>query len=482
MNPDERYRDLWNWVTDPRNLRCAWRTVATNKGHRTAGIDGVTVRAIQNGAGGVETFLGKLRMELLFGSYRPSPVRRKLIPKPGRPGEFRPLGIPTVKDRVVQAAAKQLLEPIFEAGFWPVSYGFRPGRACRDAIEHIRVTIRPQRHKGEALLSHPPYQWVIEGDIKGCFDHIDHHLLMSRVRMRIRDIKVLRLIRAFLKAGVLTEDAFIRTSDGTPQGGILSPLLANIMLSAIEERYARWVRARVNAWGKATASPRLSAAANRATDRRRGCPVFYPIRYADDFVVLVAGTEEDARQEKEELANFLREMLHLELSEKKTLVTPLTEGFTFLGHRVRLRWDNRWGYWPRIEVPKEKVMRLRRRVKRLVHRRRLNQSLEAMIRELNPILRGWGYFYRHCHNISRVFSAIDWMAAERLRCWLRQKYKRWSLKRLLARFLRRPTFRQAKRWIDGIPLFLLAEIAVGRYSLRWTRYPAYAGATGEPGA
>ena len=145
--PEGAYGDVWNWVTDPRNLRCAWQTIAQNKGRRTPGVDGLTVASIAAGDGGVPLFLDELREALRNGSYRPSPARRKWIPKPGKPGKFRPLGIPTVADRVVQGAVKNILEPIFEARFWQVSYGFRPGRGCHGALEHIRLTIRPRKYR-----------------------------------------------------------------------------------------------------------------------------------------------------------------------------------------------------------------------------------------------------------------------------------------------------------------------------------------------
>ena len=142
-HPEDSYRDLWNWTTDIRNLRCAWRKIALNKGRRTAGVDGMTVAGI-GVAIGMELFLEQLRGDLRSGRYKPSPSRRKLIPKPRQPGKFRPLGIPTVRDRVVQCAVKNILEPIFEAGFWHVSYGFRPGRGCHGALEHIRMSMRPR--------------------------------------------------------------------------------------------------------------------------------------------------------------------------------------------------------------------------------------------------------------------------------------------------------------------------------------------------
>jgi RNA-directed DNA polymerase len=213
-NPNEPYCDLWNWVTSVHNLRCAWRRVSSNRGARTPGIDGQTVRRIRRDQGeGV--FLAELREDLLTGRYRPSPCRRHLIPKRGKPGEFRPLGIPTVRDRVVQGAVKQVIEPIFEAGFWHVSYGFRPGRGCHGALEHIRMTIRPRAIADDGKRRTAPYPWVIEGDIKSCFDRIDHHRLMERVRTRIGDRKVTKLLCRFLKAGALSETEFVRTDAGT---------------------------------------------------------------------------------------------------------------------------------------------------------------------------------------------------------------------------------------------------------------------------
>ena len=174
---------LWGLVTDARNLRMALARVASNRGRRTAGVDGITVRHVTKQT---ETFIAELRSELRSGAYRPSPVRRVLIPKIGTPGKFRPLGIPIVKDRVVQAALKNILEPVFEADFFPVSYGFRPGKSVHGALEHLRVLLRPKggEHGQELRL---PYQWIVEGDIKGCFDNISHHGVMERVRRRVAD-------------------------------------------------------------------------------------------------------------------------------------------------------------------------------------------------------------------------------------------------------------------------------------------------------
>ena len=235
-HPDYVFEKLWGLVTDSRNLRIAFARVQRNRGARTAGIDRVTVRKVLQS--GVTPFLDEIRKDLRGGTFRPEPVRRVLIPKAGQPGKFRPLGIPTVKDRVVQAAVKNIMEPIFEADFYPVSYGFRPGKSVHGAIAHLKVLMRSRGGKhwkrGEKL----PFQWAIEGDIKGCFDNIGHHGLMERVRRRVGDAKLERLVLAFLKAGILSEDQFLRSDSGTPQGGILSPLLANLALTALLLRAA----------------------------------------------------------------------------------------------------------------------------------------------------------------------------------------------------------------------------------------------------
>jgi retron-type reverse transcriptase len=208
------------------------------------------------------------------------------------------LGIPTVRDRVVEGAVKNLLEPIFEASFWHVSYEFRPGRGCHGALEHIRMSMRPRAKAEDGRRQRTPYHWIIEGDIKGCFDHIDHHKLMQRVRMRIDDIKVTRLLGQFLKADVLADGLVLPTSEGTPQGGVISPLLANIALGVIEERYERWTHHRRKIRAHRSCDPVTAAMRVHMSDRIAGRPVFFPIRYADDFVVLVSGTREQAEEVK----------------------------------------------------------------------------------------------------------------------------------------------------------------------------------------
>ena len=225
--PDRRFGDLFNLVYDPAFLVHAWERVAGNKGARTAGVDRATVATVTTRVG-VASFLTDIRDQLRSRTFSPVPVREVMIPKVN--GKLRRLGIPTVADRVVQAAFKLVLEPVFEAGFKPCSYGFRPRRRAHDAIaETQHMTTRG-------------YEWVLEADIEACFDRIDHAALLARVRCRVSDKRVLTLVKAFLKAGVMTTSGDREdTLTGTPQGGILSPLLANIALSVLDEHFdAQW--------------------------------------------------------------------------------------------------------------------------------------------------------------------------------------------------------------------------------------------------
>ncbi len=469
-NPEGQYRDLWNWVTNLHNLRYAWRTVAANKGKRTPGIDGKTVRSIQQGLGEA-LFLERLRQELRCRRYTPSPSRRKLIPKPGRPGKFRPLGIPTVKDRVVQCAIKQIMEPLFEARFWHVSYGFRPGRGCHGALEHIRMAMRPRAKAEDGKRHALPYQWVIEGDIKGCFDNIDHHHLMDRVRKRVGDRKVNHTIKQFLKAGVLSDEQFLRTESGTPQGGIISPLLANIALSVIEERYERWVNHQQKLRPHRTCDGIKAAMNIRMSDRKAGRPVFLPIRYADDFIVLVSGTLEDACKEKQALEEFLKDKTGLRLSPEKTHITSVEDGFNFLGHRVRMRWDERYGFTPRVEIPKAKVLDIRYRIKHITSRSNVLLSLPAILHMINPILRGWGNFYRFCTGAKRILSSIDWYVRDRLWRWMQKKHPKAGAHDLAHLCILRET-----------QLFHMGQLRVQRFQRGWMQTPDFAIITGEPDA
>ena len=365
------FADLFNLVCDRRTIDVAWQRLSQNTGSQTPGTDRMTRHKVERRAGGVAAFLEEIREELRNGTYQPQPVRQRLIPKPGKPGKFRPLGIPTLKDRMVQMTLKLVLEPIFEADFYPTSYGFRRGRSTHDALARIQRRLHPGNGSRPSQT-----RYVIEGDIKGCFDAIDHHVLMERVRRRIKDRKVLRLILAFLKADIMIEGTLRHPVTGTPQGGIISPLLANVYLTVIDERYGRW-------------SPRpreefAKAAGRRTVDRKAGRPTFFVVRYADDFVVLVEGTVEQAEAERGALAEFLRQELRMELSMEKTRITDVREGFDFLGYRVVQQpahhTCNRVG---KLFIPKSKLKQLRHNIKVKVKKTPTGKSLTDLIDGLN---------------------------------------------------------------------------------------------------
>jgi len=500
--PEYVFRKLWGFVTDPRNLRVALARVCRNRGRRTAGVDGVTVRKVL--AHGSEPFVASLRKELRTRTFRPSPARRVLIPKAGNPGKFRPLGIPTVRDRVVQAAMKNIMEPIFEAGFYPVSYGFRPSRSVHGAIAHLKAAMLPRRRKGRAKTGAPPlpYQWAIEGDIKGCFDNISHHALMNRVRKRIGDPRLTRLVLAFLKAGIMSESQFLRSDSGTPQGGVLSPLLANIALGVIEERYERYVWPR-----RAIQSPRqgravkalnrpediaLRASRNRANDKRRGRVIFLPIRYADDFIILISVPDEGpqdprrvAEEEKAALASHLRAELGLELSEEKTLVTPVTDVMRFLGHHLRVRPHPGSGTMvSHAVVPKDRSKELRRKIKGIFSRKTLGQTLESRLELLNPVLRGWGNFYKHAWGAKKVFRFADHYVWWTIYRWLHKKHPNTPTRQLYKQYGYREPRRRSMRFRDGnAVVYRIVRLKVRPFRFAWQKTPSFAqNIYGEPGA
>jgi RNA-directed DNA polymerase len=243
-DPHRRFDDVFNLVADPAFLLVAWDRVRHNKGAKTAGVDGQSAYYVQ-AVLGVEEFLDRLRTALRDRSFRPVPVRERMIPKVG--GKQRRLGIATVTDRVVQASLTLVLEPILEADFLPCSYGFRPGRRAHDAIAEARY------------LATRSYEWIVEGDITACFDEIAHPALMDRLRRRIADKRVLALVKAFLKAGILGQDGALRENTmGVPQGGILSPVLANLALSVLDEHIAQMPGGRTAA--KASGPPAAARA------------------------------------------------------------------------------------------------------------------------------------------------------------------------------------------------------------------------------
>ncbi len=438
-DPGRCFDDLYNLVYDPAFLMVAWRRVRGNKGARTGGVDGITPRSLGSRA---EELLMGLRDDLKARRFVPQRVRQKTIPKAS--GKVRSLGIPTVADRVVQASLKLVLEPIFEADFKPCSYGFRPKRRAQDAIAEIHYLGSPNRN----------YHWVFEGDIKACFDEIDHTALMGRVRKRIGDKRVLRLVKAFLKAGVLTEDGSRhRTITGTPQGGILSPLLANIALSVLDEHFTHKWEALGPEW-------------TRAKRRRAGEPIMRLVRYADDFVIMIRGTRSNAEALWEEVAEVLAPM-GLRLSADKTRVCHIDEGFDFLGWRIQRRaWRSRANNKKAIYTyPSKKALAsIVEKVRRLT-RRAKHRTLSDLLRRLNPVLRGWCNYYRHGVS-KRTFGYLDHYAFWRVVGWLKKRHLGLNMHTLVRRYL--PGWEISAGRIE---MFRPNWFAVVRYRYRGTKIP-----------
>jgi RNA-directed DNA polymerase len=437
-----RFDDLFNLVADPAFLVVAWTRVRGNTGARSPGVDGQTARVIEQRVG-VEAFLQDVRDALRSRTFEPLPVRERMIPKPGT-RKRRRLGIPTVTDRVVQAALKLVLEPIFEADFKPCSYGFRPRRRPHDAIAEVhQFTSRG-------------YVWVLEADIEACFDNIDHLALLARVRDRVGDKRVVPLVKAFLKAGILSEDLVARdTNAGTPQGGILSPLLANIALSVLDEHFDR-------AWHQ-----HMGTRPAREARRRRGLPTYRLIRYADDFIVVVHGTRDHAEGLRGEVEEVLAPM-GLRLSEAKTSVVHIDEGFDFLGFRIRRHHkegDRRSFVYT---YPAKKALASIKRKVRTITRQGTHHPLGHLLRQLRLVLRGWCNYFRHGVS-SRTFGYLAHFTWTRVVCWLRRKHRKVNWKQLRRRYLS-----GYRAWwpTDGTEeLFDPNSVPVTRYRYRGQQIP-----------
>jgi RNA-directed DNA polymerase len=374
-----RFHALYDRIYRSDVLLEAWERVRANRG--AAGVDGLTLAAVEDY--GIERMLTELSADLRAGIYRPAPVRRVEIPKPD--GAMRPLGIPTVRDRVCQQAAKIVLEPIFEADFLPCSFGFRPKRSATDALEAIRVAFPQGR------------QFVFEADIRNFFGEIDHERLLEMVENRVSDRRVLKLLGQWLRAGVLEAGVLSETVTGTPQGGVISPLLANIYLHAFDRA---WVEHGVGE----------------------------VVRYADDFVVLCSSREqaEDAQRR----ATAILGELGLSLHPDKTGVVDLRggkQGFDFLGCHLHARfsgklWEQRHivRYYLHRWPSKRSMKRARARIKALTARSQVGQQLQDVIGRLNLFLRGWGNYFR-TGNAATKFVTLDRYVAWRLRRLLIKK-------------------------------------------------------------
>jgi group II intron reverse transcriptase/maturase len=385
VKPEDRHKRLYRFVCDRGWLSAGLEAVFSNRGSSTPGIDGTTKGLIDRRENGRDQLIQQLREELLSGEYRPQPVKRIYIPKAN--GKKRPLGIATVRDRVVQATVKMVLEPIYESVFHPFSWGFRPLRSTHHALSALR------RGPGDPRTG---FKWIIEGDIAACFDEIDHRLLRHFLKKRIQDRKLLDLITRMLRCGIWENGRVTYPTMGTAQGSVVSPLLANVFLHEFDDWYRRTYRVR----------PEWAHLKSRQYRRKKEIGgTLMLTRYADDWVAVWNGSRERAEEIKADIKAFLADELKLRLSEEKTLITHIDDGFDFLGYHMRggKRWsDGQWCFFSRVSS--KAVRRFRDAVREITQNTFTDEV--AAFTALSGLIRGWGNYFAYAAE-SRLMDSLD---------------------------------------------------------------------------
>ena len=436
---DRRFDRILRMISHPQWLREAAEKTLNSPGSRTPGVDGVTGERFERE---FERHLSELRATLLDGSYRPLPVRRIYIPKQN--GKLRPLGIPTLRDRIVQRAMVMAMEPIWESDFHNLSFGFRPGRNVHQAVHMVTLNLTDCGSKNSETENRTKGRWVIEGDIASFFDKVHRRRLIRCVKQRIRDRRFIRLLWRFLRAGHVDLRLFQITTEGVPQGGVVSPLLSNIVLNELdrylESKYlGAMTRNQRRGWN--TSIQKRTPIAVREARTWRPCVSY--ARYADDFVVIVKGSRHHAEAIREELRAFLNEELSLTLNMEKTRVTHVNDGFVFLGHRIIRKRGDQQQMRPVTGIPQEKLQRLSNELTKLLSGNH-HISAVAMIECLNRKTTGWTAFYRHATYTAKVYQKIDAVLFWKMAHWLGRKY-RCSIPELLRRWYRPSSLRGGVR-------------------------------------
>ncbi len=433
-DPNRRFDRLLRLMADREWLAEAARIVLASSGAKTPGIDGMDKRRLQ---AELAEHLASLRTDLLTGSYRPQPVKRIYIPKAN--GKKRPLGIPTLRDRIVQRAMLMAMEPIWESDFHRLSYGFRPERSVHHAVR----TVKLQLQDGDVETRG---RWIVEGDLASYFDTVHHRLLLRCVRRRIRDDRFIDLLWRLLKAGHVDRGLFVASSEGVPQGGVLSPLLSNIMLHEfdawLEAKYLS-AKARKDRWAWNFGIQQGRPIAVR--ENRQWKPAVAYCRYADDFVVIVKGTKAHAEAIREECRAFLEDRLKLTLNMDKTHITHVDDGFVFLGHRIIRKRGSSGRMSVVTTIPKEKAKTFAHRLVEALSGNHEVASVD-MIDSLNRQLTGWAAFYKFTDFTARTFRRIDTVVFWKLAHWLAHKYRS-RIKPLMRKWYRAPATGQSKTWL-----------------------------------